>query len=96
MDQIRARLREQSPELICNGRMTGGYGDYATPEQGVPVVPPPGPWELCLTLNDNWGFRHHDTNFKSVAQVVRIFTEVISAGGNLLLDFGPLVLRSAL
>ena len=42
------------------------------------------------------GVRHHDTNFKSVAQVVQIFTEVISAGGNLLLDFGPLVLRSAL
>jgi alpha-L-fucosidase len=64
-------------------------GDYATPEQGLPVAPPGGPWELCLTINDSWGFQHRDGNHKSVSQLVRYFTETIGMGGNLLLDVGP-------
>ncbi|MBB5869593.1 alpha-L-fucosidase [Allocatelliglobosispora scoriae] len=88
MRELRDTLAEWAPETILNGRM-GGYGDYATPEQGLPIVAPDGPWELCLTVNDSWGFQHRDTNFKSVRELVRWFTEVIGAGGNLLLDVGP-------
>jgi alpha-L-fucosidase len=65
------------------------YGDYATPEQGVPIEAPEGPWELCLTVNDSWGYQHHDTNQKSVGQLVRYLAETIGMGGNLLLDVGP-------
>lgn len=65
------------------------HGDYATPEQGVPLQAPDGPWELCLTVNDSWGFQHRDHNHKSIRQLVRYFAETIGAGGNLLLDVGP-------
>jgi alpha-L-fucosidase len=65
-------------------------GDYATPEQGLPIVPPDGPWELCLTINDSWGYQHADNNHKSAAQLVRYFAETIGMGGNLLLDVGPM------
>lgn len=50
---------------------------------------PEGPWERCMTINDSWGFRHQDTNYKSVRQLVRYFAETIGMGGNLLLDVGP-------
>ena len=71
-----------------NARMLS-EGDYATPEQGVPIEPPDGPWELCLTINDSWGYQHHDHNHKSIGQLIRYFAETIGAGGNLLLDVGP-------
>lgn len=88
MRELRAELRELSPELVVNGRMHG-HGDYVTPEQGVPIVPPDGPWELCLTINDSWGWQPQDDNHKSPRQIVRTFVETIGGGGNLLLDVGP-------
>lgn len=78
----------ENPDTVLNARMLG-RGDYATPEQGVPLEAPDGPWELCLTINDSWGFQHADHNHKSVRQLVRYFTETIGMGGNLLLDVGP-------
>jgi Alpha-L-fucosidase len=89
MADVRAFLDDRAPQAVLNGRMTGGFGDYATPEQGVPIVPPAGPWELCLTLNDSWGWQGADTNYKSLREIVRIFAETIGGGGNLLLDVGP-------
>lgn len=88
MADLRADLDTWLPATVFNGRLLG-HGDYATPEIGLPIMPPEGPWELCLTINDSWGFQPHDTNHKSVGQLIRIFTEVIGAGGNLLLDVGP-------
>ncbi|MEU9732804.1 alpha-L-fucosidase [Streptomyces sp. NPDC048002] len=85
---LAALIRSEVPDVVLNARMLG-EGDYATPEQGAPVVPPEGPWELCLTVNDSWGFQPHDHHHKSVDQLIRYFTETIGGGGNLLLDVGP-------
>lgn len=87
--ELAALIRSYVPDVVFNARMLG-EGDYATPEQGAPIVPPDGPWELCLTINDSWGYQHHDHNHKSVSQLVRTFTETIGGGGNLLLDVGPM------
>lgn len=88
IDTLADQVVAVNPDTVFNARMLS-RGDYATPEQGLPISPPDGPWELCLTINDSWGFQHHDTNHKSVAQLVRYFTETIGMGGNLLLDVGP-------
>ena len=50
MPELRKQLKEWLPGVILNSRMAG-YGDYATPEQALPVRPPAGPWELCMTIN---------------------------------------------
>ncbi|MET7686441.1 alpha-L-fucosidase [Streptomyces sp. NPDC005483] len=86
--ELAALIRSYVPDVVFNARMLG-EGDYATPEQGAPIEPPAGPWELCLTINDSWGFQHQDHNHKSLAQLIRYFTETIGGGGNLLLDVGP-------
>jgi alpha-L-fucosidase len=88
IDGLADRILAVRPQVVLNARMLS-RGDYATPEQGVPITPPDGPWELCLTINDSWGFRPDDTNHKPVGHLVRYFTETIGAGGNLLLDVGP-------
>lgn len=82
-------LRSDNPNTIVNSRIQG-YGDYATPEQGVPVVRPDDKyWELCYTMNDSWGYQHTDHNYKSPYMLLRTFVDCLSNGGNLLLDIGP-------
>lgn len=82
-------MHQLQPNVILNSRMWG-YGDYETPEQGVPIISPEGPWEFCVTINDTWGYQHSDKNYKSVRQLVRMFAECIGMGGNMLLDIGPM------
>lgn len=82
-------LRSTNPNVIVNSRIQG-YGDYATPEIGVPVVRPKSRyWELCYTINDSWGYQPDDTNFKTPQMLLSTFVDCLSMGGNLLLDFGP-------
>ncbi|MGW2202496.1 alpha-L-fucosidase [Streptomyces sp. NPDC001774] len=88
MGGLAERILAGNPETVLNSRVLG-HGDYATPEQGVPLLPPDGPWELCLTMNDSWGYQPQDRNQKSVRRLVRHFTETIGMGGNLLLAVGP-------
>ncbi len=85
---LKERLIQQHPSLIVNGRI-GNYGDYETPERGMPVVPPADRWELCETLNNDWSYVLSDTDNKPVRQVLRMLVECISMGGNLLLGIGP-------
>ena len=87
--EIRELLLKKNKKIIINSRLQG-YGDYATPEQGLPIHKPKDKyWELCMTMNDSWGYQENDKNYKTSYQVIRIFTDVISKGGNLLLDIGP-------
>lgn len=87
--EIREMILKETPAAILNSRLQG-YGDYATPEQGLPLKAPENPyWELCMTTNENWGFQHTDTRFKTPHQVLQIYAEVLSKGGNLLLNIGP-------
>ncbi len=82
-------IRRWDKHVILNSRIQG-YGDYETPEQGVPVTKPTGKWwELCMTMNDSWGYQHNDHNYKTPNQIIRILVDCISMGGNLLLDIGP-------
>ncbi|MFH1118949.1 MAG: alpha-L-fucosidase [Bacteroidota bacterium] len=86
---IRQKLLSHNPEAIINGRLAGS-GDYDTPEQNFPVTRPDLPaWELCMTMNDSWGYQTKDTNYKTPYEIISIFADVIGFGGNLLLDIGP-------
>jgi alpha-L-fucosidase len=87
--ELREKIFQWLPAVILNSRLNG-YGDYATPEQGVPITPPKSKyWELCMTMNDSWGFQGNDRNYKTANQLIRIFVDCLSMGGNLLLDIGP-------
>lgn len=89
MKDLKDSLFRWKPGVIVNSRMRG-YGDYETPEQTIPIQRPSNKWELCITMNDSWGYRQSDTNYKSVRELIRTFVDVIGNGGNLLLDIGPM------
>ncbi|WP_217559431.1 alpha-L-fucosidase [Paenibacillus sp. GbtcB18] len=77
-----------NPEIMINSRLQG-HGDYKTPEQGLPITRPEGPWEFCTTINSSWGYVPDDNHYKSLHQIIRMFCDCISMGGNMLLDIGP-------
>lgn len=87
--ELRGEIARWLPRAIVNSRING-YGDYDTPEQGVPITRPKSKWwELCMTMNDSWGFQGNDRNYKTPNQIVRLFVDCVSMGGNMLLDIGP-------
>ena len=84
-------LLKLKPGIIHNNRLGGGYkGDTETPEQFVPATGYPGrDWETCMTMNDTWGFKSYDENWKSSAMLIRNLVDIASKGGNYLLNVGP-------
>ena len=89
IEKTRALLLKNRADVIFNSRLNGN-GDYQTPEIGLPVLRPKADyWELCMTMNDSWGYQHNDKNYKTPQQILDIFVDCISKGGNLLLDIGP-------
>jgi alpha-L-fucosidase len=88
LDRLAAQILAKAPDTVLNGRMLS-HGDYATPEQGIPIEPPDGPWELCLTINDSWGFQPPDPPNKSAHQHNAYLTQTKAAGGHHQRDVGP-------
>lgn len=96
-------VRSLKPEIIINNRvgkgrmgMKGlnkgpGYaGDFGTPEQEIPPTGLPGvDWESCMTMNDTWGYKSYDHNWKSAETLIRNLIDVAGKGGNYLLNVGP-------
>ena len=82
LPEFKHYLQSFNPDIIINSRLQG-HGDYKTPEQGIPITRPVGPWEFCTTINSSWGYQHKDNNYKSLKQILRMFVDCISMGGNL-------------
>lgn len=82
-----------SDRLIFNNRMEDDLtGDYFTPEQNIPSMPPNGnetDWETCMTMNDNWGYDAYDPRWKTETDLLQKLIDIISKGGNFLLNVGP-------
>jgi alpha-L-fucosidase len=81
----------EHPNLITNNRLGGGFnGDTETPEQFVPATGFPGRnWETCMTMNETWGFKSKDNNWKTPTVIIQTLIDIVSKGGNYLLNVGP-------
>lgn len=88
MPEFREYLHSLNASVVLNSRMQG-YGDYETPEQGIPIFGLKGEWEFCTTINDSWGYRPSDNDYKTSGQIIRMFCDCITLGGRMLLDVGP-------
>ena len=47
------------------------------------------PLETCQTMNDSWGYRMKDTNYKSPTYLIQYLVRTAGKGANLLLNIGP-------
>jgi len=98
-----AYIRGLRPSIIINNRVGKGRkgmeglsksdeyaGDFGTPEQQIPPTGLPGvDWETCMTINDTWGYKSYDENWKPTEELIRNLADIASKGGNLLLNVGP-------
>ena len=84
-------LAELAPGIISNNRLGQGFkGDTKTPEQHIPPRGYPGElFEVCMTMNNTWGYKTKDTDWKSVRQLLQHLSDITSKGGNFLLNVGP-------
>lgn len=85
-----AELLKLQPGIISNNRLGGGLpGDTETPEQWIPSKGFNRDWETCMTINDTWGYKSWDNNWKSTETLIRNLIDIVSKGGNYLLNVGP-------
>lgn len=79
------------PGIIHNNRLGGGFnGDTETPEQHIPATGfKDRDWEVCMTMNDTWGYKSYDHNWKSTGTILHQLCDIVSKGGNFLLNVGP-------
>jgi alpha-L-fucosidase len=83
-------VADQYPAMLTNNRLYRPWpGDFSTPEQHVPPTGLDYDWEVCMTMNTSWGYKHYDHNWKSSETLVRMLVDIASKGGNLLLNVGP-------
>jgi len=97
-------VRGLQPDILVNNRVGKGRkgmeglnkgdqeyaGDFGTPEQQVPAKGLPGvDWESCMTMNNTWGYKSYDENWKSSEDLIRKLADIASKGGNFLLNVGP-------
>src|SRR4051794_20104831 len=82
-------VRSLQPNTLIDGRL-GTEGDYrSTGDNVLPSESSTAAWETPATINDTWGFRKDDTNWKSPGQITFKLVDIVSKGGNYLLNVGP-------
>jgi len=78
------------PQCLVNGRVGHGLGDYR--ELGDNQFPGGvlrEDWEVPVTMNDTWGYKKHDHNWKTARTLIRQLIDAVSKNGNYLLNVGP-------
>ena len=100
-ERIQSVVQSLRPGVIQNDRLNDGKearlnglgvfpGDTSTPEQFIPPRGFPGrDWETCMTMNGTWGFKKDDTKWKTAGVLIRSLCDIVSKGGNFLLNVGP-------
>jgi len=84
-------VKKHQPECLVNTRIGNGLGDYRSmgdnevPDTffGEELV------ETAATLNDTWGYKSFDQNWKPAEEVLRIKNHLNERGVNYLLNVGP-------
>ncbi len=85
-------IRELKPDIIINNRVSKRAifkKDFGTPEQFHPDASLKHYWEACYTMNDSWGFKIRDTDWKSPEEIYEKLKDINGKGGNFLLNVGP-------
>lgn len=84
-------VKKYQPDCLLNSRIGNGIGDYQSlgdneiPEEYMKE----GLYETPATLNDTWGYKSFDQNWKSAEEVLGLKNHLNSRGVNYLLNVGP-------
>lgn len=89
MGELKLKAREKQPGLIVVDRAVPGPNqNYLTPENRVPEKMLPYPWESCIIAGGGWSWVP-DATYKPAREVIHMLVDIVSKGGNLLLNIAP-------
>lgn len=91
-DDLYNYIRNLKPSIIINNRVSKRSvfkRDFGTPEQEHPDGALKYYWEACYTMNNSWGYKIADKDWKSPETVYNKLKDINEKGGNLLLNIGP-------
>ena len=87
---LRRLVHSIQPQCMINSRIGNGLGDYISlGDNTVADHTLDSAWETCITTNHTWGYSKFDHNFKSARLLLHTLVNMVSRGGNLLLNIGP-------
>src|SRR5258708_1390464 len=82
-------IRSMQPSCLSDGRL-GTEGDYqSTPDNTILNQVNRDAWETPATINHTWGFKRDDHDWKSPGEITFKLVDIVSKGGNYLLNVGP-------
>jgi len=82
-------VRQTQPNTLIDGRL-GTEGDYrSTGDNVIPAEASTEAWETPATINHTWGFRKDDIDWKRPGEIAFKLVDIVSKGGNYLLNVGP-------
>lgn len=85
-------VKSIQPDCLISGRIMFDpkYGDFGCMgDNQIPTAKKVGLWETAATMNDTWGYKRDDHNFKSPKELIELLCGLVSKGANLLLNIGP-------
>lgn len=78
------------PDCLVSGRIGNAVGDYGcTADNLIPSRAMSADWESPTTMNETWGYKKDDHDWKSTPVLIRKLVDIVSKGGNFLLNVGP-------
>ena len=90
-DELYRMVKQYQPNCLVNSRIGNGYGDYCS--KGDNSFPEDDAGENLretpATLNDTWGYKPYDQNWKSAEKVLQLKHLCNDHGTNYLLNVGP-------
>jgi alpha-L-fucosidase len=88
--ELKRFVHSIQPECLVSGRVGHEVGDYGSMgDNMIPAGRVKGYWETPATLNDTWGFKKNDKNWKSTKDLLILLVDLASKGVNYLLNVGP-------
>ncbi|MEO8659562.1 MAG: alpha-L-fucosidase [Bryobacteraceae bacterium] len=89
--QLEKVVHQLQPGTLISGRLGGqSQSDYESEgDNAIPNLARAGAWETPATLNDTWGFKKDDHNWKKADDLAYHLVDIVSKGGNYLLNVGP-------
>lgn len=89
--RLRDVVKSIQPNCLINSRIAFGYNDYTSlGDNALPVAPMGDNLECLVTLNDTWGYRRDDNNWKKPEEVLDILCRTLTGDASLLLNVGPM------
>lgn len=83
---------EHQPHALINSRVGNDLGDYSAAGDNRLAPDDFGSykaWETLGTLNNTWGYKSYDNDWKSLDELLINIAEIASKGANYLLNVGP-------